>query len=196
MAENPGSAECADGVPDSDELDGHRDWRCFHTAKSLRPLGCAGLQSLFVTVVDLGQPVVVALCEQADPVDETSEGANGECASAESEEEQLILRLVVVQNRSIELLDVLLDTVAECAAGELVQAAAGAHAIVIDHHLRHVLVITGADGARELRYVGRAALAGLLVALVAFIPRPVGTECNALQWFSRVKPVPPSPRES
>src|SRR5205823_2798475 len=114
--------------------------------------------------------------------DEPGKAACRERAPAEAEEVDVVVRLEVVGDEAVAVLDVLRETSAECAAGQLRdQPPLRADAGVVVDDLRHAVAAGREDGLREERDV----VAG---AAVAGIPGTVTADDNPLHRRCRLSP--------
>ncbi len=101
-----------------------------------------------VAGVEVGNEVVVVLLDQADLVHEADQRSYRECAAAEAEQKELVVRLEVVDDETVEVADVVLDAGAESAPRHLIERPARADAIVVENHLVDAMGVAGAYGAR------------------------------------------------
>src|SRR5690606_36384763 len=111
--------------------------------------------------------------QDAALADHAGEAARGVGAAAEAEQEQLVAGLVVEHQEAVGLVEVVVQAAAEGAAGELVERAAGAHALVVEHQLRHRPGAARGE-QRQLYHVGGAGLPVLL--LVRAVPGAVAED--------------------
>src|SRR2546421_3238848 len=136
---------------------------------------------MLLVAVELIRRVVVAHerpREDAALANHAADAAHGERAAAEAEEKDLVARLVVGNEKTISVVDVVLDAAAEGAAAHSVDHVAGPYALVVVDHLQRAAGVALRDAVTELHDVGRAGHAVAL--LVGGVPRPVAAQHQPL----------------
>src|SRR2546421_393633 len=94
---------------------------------------------MLLVAVELIRRVVVAHegpREDAALANHAADAAHRERAAAEAEEKDLVARLVVGDEETVGVVDVVLDAAAEGAAAHAVDHVPGAHALVVVDHLQ------------------------------------------------------------